>query len=255
MCTLNYDDTIEQSLGEDAHEDGFVLTNEGNARFEPKALRHSGKTRILHLHGSTRYGYPVKTFNEFAFEDDFHDVYRMESATAARKTWGGRSTPTSQAHETVIAGPIITGLRKTEKVTGYPYSHYRSVFEEAIETSPVLLIVGYSFGDGYINSILRRMRRIHGDACRVVLLSYVPPKAREDWIPDRDVLMADYGWPTPGMNEFFQRITKKNHYLDTYVFKDPWISENGCLRLYLGGMKSAVTSSSGEILDFLCPVG
>jgi hypothetical protein len=253
ICTLNYDQTIEQSVGTDAYEDGFVLTDHGFGRFDPKRLRHSTNTRILHLHGSTRYGYPVKALREFAFEDDFSDLYRLESAAEARTTWGGRSNDTSQAHETVIAGPMITGLRKTEKVTAYPYSPYRSAFDEAVGTSPLLLIAGYSFGDGYLNSTLRRMRRLHGDKCRIVIVTYVPPDAREYWMQDQEVLMQDFGWPTSGMNEFLQRIAKESRYLHTFVFKDQWISKNGCLRMYMGGMKSAITQYTGEILDFLCP--
>jgi hypothetical protein len=97
------------------------------------------------------------------------------------------------------------------------------------------------------------MRRIHGDDCRVALISYVPPAAREAWLPDHHVLMTDFGWPTTGMNEFVQRVAARDHYLDGYQFRDPWTSSNGCVRLCLGGMKSALLDHGNDIITFLDP--
>lgn len=253
ICTLNYDQTIEQCIGAANYEDGFAWVGSAFARFDPRQLRKSAKSRILHLHGSTRYGYPIEVINQFAFEDDFNDLYLMPSDSAARSTWQGRSTDTSQAHETVIAGPIITGLRKTEKVTIYPYSTYRDILAESVEKSPFLLVAGYSFGDGYINSILRRMRRLHGESCRVVLVTYVSEATRNMWTPDHHALMEEFGWPTPGMNEFLQRVATQDYYLDSHEYRNPWTSKNGCVRLYLNGMRAAITDHSDDIVEFLRP--
>ena len=106
--------------------------------------------RILHLHGSILYGY-IRTSNLYAYDDDHEDLYRYDNFQDAKATWFGRSTNTAQSREQAIAGPIITGLRKTDKALCYPYNTYYSLFQDSIIENPRLLIAGYSFGDFHFN--------------------------------------------------------------------------------------------------------
>ena len=74
-----------------------------------------------------------------------------------RETWFGKSNATAQSHEESIIGPLITGLRKTDKLTVHPYDEYQAVFRQAVYKSDRMLVGGYSFGDLYLNSIVDHM--------------------------------------------------------------------------------------------------
>lgn len=55
--TLNYDKTIETSLAGFNLEDGYGTVNTTPIRFKPRKVLRTCKSRLLHLHGSTLFGY------------------------------------------------------------------------------------------------------------------------------------------------------------------------------------------------------
>jgi SIR2-like domain len=246
--TLNYDNCIEQSLIRNTWEDGFYQIDPGIHRFDPAQIVNSTLIRILHLHGSVFFGYPhPNVSNRFAYEDEHEDIYRFDSISDARQLWFGRSTNHSQAGESAIAGPIITGQRKPDKLLGYPYSTYQTVLHDVLLNNPRLLIAGYGFGDLHFNRLLSRLTRIHRDNRRVVLIAWVPPDNRGDnWMPYADVT----DWLGIQARQVLLRLSRQDYPLQgQYV--NPWISRDGLCRVYLEGFQNAVQNHGAEIVNFL----
>lgn len=246
--TLNYDNCVEQSLAAGSWEDGFVQVDPGIYRFDPARILNTTQNRVLHLHGSVFFGYPDPDIsNRFLFEDQHEDLYRFDSHEVAKRMWFGRSTNQAQAGESAIAGPIITGQRKPDKLLGYPYSTYQAVLHNALLRNPRLLVAGYGFGDLHFNRLLNRLTRIHGDSRRVVFIAYAPPDMRgENWAPDA----AIRDWPGVEMFQALALLSREHHPLEGgYV--NPWVSGDGRCRVYLEGFQDAVQNHGADIINFL----
>lgn len=246
--TLNYDNCIEQALTRGNWEDGFIQVDPGIHRFDPTRIVNSTTTRMLHLHGSVFFGYPYPDVsNRFAFGDEHEDIYRFDSTSEACRYWFGRSTNHSQAGESAIAGPIITGQRKPDKLLGYPYSTYQTVLHNALLNNSRLLIAGYGFGDLHFNRLLSRLTRIHEDNRRVVLIDWVPPDRRGDnWAPEADIR----DWPGIQTIQCLARLSRQDHPLRG-SYTHPWVSRDGRCRVYLEGFQDAVQNYGTEIINFL----
>jgi len=247
IATLNYDTCIEQSLPK--LEDGFELTEESFERFNPRKLNQSNKSKILHLHGCIHYGYDRSTdSNKYVLEDDFHDLYKFKSYQDASMQWFGRSNNTSQSAEEAIIGPIITGLKKTDKIINYPYSTYHAALQNSIVENNALLIVGYSFGDLHFNRLLERIVRIHGKKRRIVVITKFTGKAwRHNW--------TAMNWPeNRDMMVFMSKAFQDYYPFDNGSFSipdSPLISKDGCAKLYLNGFQDAAINHGKKIVEFL----
>lgn len=146
VFNLNYDTTVEQSLEE--YEDGYEDTLEVYQHFSPTKLMSNSRklSTVQHLHGSILYAeaFPM----EYNFSHGNRDLYKFPTAEAAREEMRIHQCPErTQAHESFYTGPILVGLRKTEKLEYLPYSCYHADLVNKIVANPSLLIVGYSFGD------------------------------------------------------------------------------------------------------------
>jgi len=245
--TLNYDNLLEQIDVE--LEDGFP-SNPKWARFDPHRLWTSRRSRILHLHGSIFYGYlPFSEQKQFIDYDE--DLCKYRSSTEARETWFGKSSATAQSHEESVIGPLITGLRKTDKLTVHPYDEYQAVFRRAVYKSDRLLIAGYSFGDLYLNSIIDRMLGLHGSSRRIVIVTWFPGE-KHSWHCDPRVLNQNHGWPGTEMYSSLGIAMDSVQPLgSSLTYKDKLVSADGCCRVYLGGTQEAFEKYGEEILDFL----
>lgn len=247
VATLNYDNCIEKSIIN--YQDGFesLDSNTVYKRFNPSIFNtSSNESKIYHLHGNILYGYPRDTSNLFVFEDQHEDLFLFSNYEDSCSTWFNRSNYVTQSHEQITMGPIITGLRKTDKLLTYPYSSYYSEFQNSLFKNNKLIIIGYSFSDAHINSILDRMVRFHGDSRRIVVVDYFP-YAPQAWIPEPGVM----GWPTQGMNSFFIRSSKDHYYLKNHSYQERIISSDECFRVYLGGVKKTFEEYGDEIIEFL----
>lgn len=243
IATLNYDTCVEECINN--FEDGFEDTGYGYFRFNPKRIVNTDQSRFMHLHGSILYGYQnAGNPNQYVLEDHFEDLYKFNSYDIAKKTWSGRSEPICQSKETIGIGPIITGLRKTDKLIAYPYSTYYSLLDRLILDSPRLLIIGYSFGDLHFNNLLSRMARIHGCDRKMVIITCSPDQAQ--WCYDPTVM----GWPSQKMYEFIARAFQEPQPLPRN-YQNPIISHDGRARLYLRGFQDAVICHGQDIIDFL----
>ncbi|WP_342570601.1 SIR2 family protein [Paenibacillus sp. FSL R5-0749] len=247
ISTLNYDNCMEVSISE--YEDGFENEIEGEIfkRFNPKKLLNNHeKTRIMHLHGSILYGHLTTSDNRNIFEDDFHDLYLYPTFEDAYQTWFNQSSFTAQSHDEAHIGPIITGLKKTDKLLPYPYSTYYFQLQKSLLENDRLLIIGYSFGDYHINSLLERVIRNHGESRKIVIISYFPNPS--DWCPDISVM----GWPENEMLRFIAKAFKEAApFSQVREYKEKIESVDGRAQIYLGGVKDTFEKYGSDIIHFL----
>jgi len=247
IATLNYDNLLEQISPE--LEDGFELLSNW-ARFNAIRLLRTKKSRMLHLHGSIHFGY-LPLHEERTFIDYGEDLCKYRLHSEARQSWFGRSPNTAQSHEEAIIGPLITGLRKTDKITAHPYDDYQAVFRRCIYKQSSLLIAGYSFGDLYLNSVMNRMLGLHGSKRRIVIVTWFP-RPSDEWHCDPITLYQNYGWPNEEMYSAFGASMNSINPLGTsLIYCDKLVSADGCCRIYLGGTQEAFQKYGDEILDFL----
>lgn len=253
IFNLNYDTTVERSLGQ--YEDGYEDTSEAYQHFSPSKLMINSRnlSTVQHLHGSILFSeaFPM----EYGFSHGNRDLYKFPTARAACDSMRIHQCPEyTQAHESFYTGPILVGLRKTEKLEFLPFSCYHADLVNKIVANPSLLIVGYSFGDLYVNQLLERHKLVHGNNQRVVLIDKWP-----DWINDdsASVYLHLMNKTNGRLRLFIERLLDKRYepfeakkYF-SLVNDGCWESYNGFLRICTKGFKHAIECNEQEILSFL----
>lgn len=253
IFNLNYDTTVEQSLGE--YEDGYEDTTEVYQHFSPTKLmlNRNKLSTVQHLHGSILYAeaFPM----EYNFSHGNRDLYKFPTAKSAREEMRIHQCPEhTQAHESFYTGPILVGLRKTEKLEYLPYSCYHADLVNKIVANPSLMIVGYSFGDLYVDQLLERHKLVHGKNQRVVLIDKWPDWMNKD---SASVCLHLMNITNGKLRLFLERLLDKRYdpceakkYLNL-ISDGCWESYNGVIRICTKGFKHAVECNGEEILGFL----
>jgi hypothetical protein len=274
VFNLNYDTTIEHSL--DHCEDGFegIPGQKDFQHFVPQKLWENvnGWSTMSHLHGCIEFfdeRYEKDVYEKEVLKYDFHDMYKYESYEKVRERFSGswKSLRSNQAGEQLICTPIITGLRKNDKLNIVPFDFYHGHLFNSILKNNSLLLVGYSFGDVYMNHVIERMELIHGDSKRIVLIDWWPLHVDEKiaGITDSEQMgciksMMQQRVRDTDFNKelgyFLCRMTGKTQFDEAVTcFKNydrigPMVSLNGCLMLFIGGFKAAA-GYKDKIYDFL----
>lgn len=251
VAILNYDNTIESSLEGIARlEDGYGFSSPSTnyTRFDPYLLINSRRSKIFHLHGNIRFGHdPTHTNTPTQmYDDSFHDLFKFRTFPEAITTWFGRSGPAAQSGESLVGGPIITGLRKTDKLLSYPYTIYNSEFTKSVLNNGRLLILGYSFSDLHYNALLDKMSGLHGNKRRIVIITFYP-NFDTDWHPD----MHAWDWASAEMAHFVLRAFRQTDLPISFTPPDPLVSNDGCARVYFRGVEHAFRNHGQEVVDFL----
>lgn len=275
VFNLNYDTTVEHTL--DDCEDGFddIPDQPEFQHFVPQKLWENkrGVSTMSHLHGCIEFfdsRYKESVYKKEFIKYGFHDLYKYPSYDKVRDMYigSGKSKPSNQAGEQFVNTPIITGLLKTDKLNTLPFAFYHSHLYNCIMRNNSLLIVGYSFGDLYINQLMEKMELIYGEKKRVVLIDYWK-LAVEDKVIEKKKgaersglvkdLMVQKVWGNEicdGLGIFLCRMTGKSVFegavrsFGNYDRKGPMVSQNGCLMLFIGGFKAA-SNYRDEIYGFL----
>lgn len=255
IFNFNYDTTIEECL--QRYEDGFEKQDADVdfMGFNPaRLMRNPDKlATINHLHGCINYYFATyEDINHDVYTNLFHDLYKYDSYKTVHDMMIGRgqSQPASQSGETYYAAPIITGLRKTDKLNSSPFDFYHAKLVDSIIDNPRLIIVGYSFGDLYCNQLLDRMYAFHGEKCRVVLIDYwkIPDhefKWHGEYVLSQEqgtfiCKMMQKGDFRGAMAELYKNKTRHGYY----------VSDNGNLMVSSKGFKDAA-SYIKDIKQFL----
>jgi len=255
IFNLNYDNTIENSLGE--YEDGFspITDGEDYSRFSAKRYYENprGVSTIAHLHGQILFS----EAREYPFDYSIRDLVKNKDyQTACKNRIGGQFPPSNQAKEEYLQPVIVSGSRKTEKMTFAPNNVYLSDLARKVIENNRLMIIGYSFGDLYLNEILGLGMAAHGDDFRVVIIDKFPLyiNSYTSWIQH---LTHECN---PQEYTFVSRITKDRLLIEigqeefpllVREYGEPVVSRNGKLMMCIDGFKEAVVKHKETILEFL----
>ena len=255
IFNLNYDNTIENSLGE--YEDGFPPIKDGEdySRFSAKSYYENrrGVSTIAHLHGQILFS----EAREYPFDYSIRDMVKNRNyQTACKNRIGGQFPPSNQAKEEYLQPVIVSGSRKTEKMTFAPNNVYLSDLTRKVIENNRLMIIGYSFGDLYLNEILGLGIASHGDDFKVVIIDKFPSyiNSYTSWFQH---LIHKCN---PQEYTFVSRITKDRLFVEIGQEKFPLIvgeygipvvSTNGNLMMCISGFKDAVVNHKEAIQRFL----
>jgi hypothetical protein len=159
--TLNYDMVADQTIiaiSRSVDKKWYNGFYKETGRFRPdeyaNAERRFGALHLwlAHLHGCARFGYsrrqaglahgpPLELLELATFEEAienwqyFHRLFmRFDHADLAN-----------------VVSPIISGLKKLERISSQPYSSYFHALTDSLAKSPNLLLIGYGGGDAHIN--------------------------------------------------------------------------------------------------------
>ena len=256
VFNLNYDNTIEKSLGE--YEDGFHPIKEGEdySRFSAKQYYENrrGLSTIAHLHGQILFSEAKSYPYEYSIRDM---VKNRDYQTACNNRIGGKFPPSNQAKEEYLQPVIVSGSRKTEKMTFAPNNVYLSDLTRKVTKNNRLMIIGYSFGDLYLNEILGLGMAAHGEDFKVVIIDKYPSyiNSYSSWFQH----LTHGGNPQEYV--FISRLAKDRLFVEVgqeefpLIFdgnNKPLISRNGNLMMCISGFKDAVEKHGDEIRRFLC---
>jgi len=246
IVTLNYDTWLEQIIGN--FNDGFSPICDTHQKFSANQLFSISDYRstINHLHGQICFTNHLPTGSIRFLTDGWYKANSYDiinNLQISPKHLGYMAK--TQAAEHVFQYPIITGLRKNDKIMIPPFDAYYMHLYQKLRTNKNLLIIGYGFGDLYINALLNQFHSFHGSAGKVICIGYLSPDA--------------WSWNMDDMP--FSRAMKQSIYT---LFRDPELPYRSlgtefcdCIealdkrgRLYLNGFKSVVASHTNDILCF-----
>lgn len=218
ISTLNYDDSIERSMERAgiSYWDGFASDDPGSVDYRGFFDPH--KTELLHLHGSIRFA-PVATPTPslVRFKDNIE-------AKGARNTPPGPNAQT-QAGEVLFIGPLLSGLRKTEKFIVEPYGLYHQRFVTGLLESPRLICIGYGGLDTYVNGAMLTAKKVHGSDFKVAYITKVV--SASSYLETGEALCLPANHSCQYQNEFpafWQRLVENDWILE----------ENGMLLIGTG---------------------
>lgn len=255
IFNLNYDNTIENSLSE--YEDGFPPIKDGEdySRFSAKHYYENrrGVSTIAHLHGQIFFS----EAKEYPFEYSVRDMVKNKDyQTACKNRIGRQQNPSNQAKEEYVQPYIVSGSRKTEKMTFAPNNVYLSDLTRKVIENKRLMIIGYSFGDLYLNEILGLGMAAHGDDFKVVIIDKYP-----SYINSYISLFQHVAHRcNPQAYTFVSRLVKDRLYVEigqkeypivVEEYGEPLVSRNGKLMMCIGGFKDAVVNHKETIQEFL----
>lgn len=253
IFNFNYDTTIEHSINcEDGYEE--VPNYAPLQKFSPQKLLLSTNNTINHVHGCLLYSYSnmkLPDENKEQYLRNSHDWYKWPSF---RESMGlfvghGMSPIIAPNGDAIFNSPIITGLNKTEKLVIQPFATYRYNLSQKILKNSSIIIAGYSFGDYYVNLELEHIRLYHGNKLRVVLIdkwsigSFADIEEEKHMI--RDFIESKHNSINNEMALFICRVMQISRF-DNYEYfrrlrcNSPFISDNGQLMLFIGGIKQAL---------------
>ena len=255
IFNLNYDNTIENSLGE--YEDGFPPVKDGEeySRFSARRYYENrrGVSTIAHLHGQILFS----EARSFPFEYSVRDMVKnRDYQTACKNRMARQQNPSNQAKEEYVQPYIVSGSRKTEKITFAPNNVYLSDLTRKIIENSRLMVIGYSFGDLYLNEILGLGMAAHGDNFKVVIIDKFP--AYINSYPSLFQHVAHRCNPQEytfvsrlAKDRLFIEVGQKEFPLTVEEYGVPVVSKNGKLMMCINGFKDAVVNHKEKILEFL----
>lgn len=255
IFNLNYDNTIENSLGE--YEDGFPPIKDGEeySRFSAKNYYENkrGVSTIAHLHGQILFS----EASSFPFDYSIRDMVKnRDYQTACKNRMGRQQNPSNQAKEKYVQPYIVSGSRKTEKMAFVPNNVYLSDLARKIVENNRLMVIGYSFGDLYLNEILGLGIATHGDEFKAVIIDKFPSYINSyiSWFQHltHQCNPQEYTFVSRlAKDRLFVEVGQKEFPLIVGEYGVPVVSRNGKVMMCINGFKDAVVNHKEMIQRFL----
>ena len=174
IISLNYDNILEKIIFEnDEFINGFVKINnksEISVFNYNNLLTSTDKHRIIRIHGSVNFStihnknFWKRKYN-IANEGDLFWI-ENERKILPRYIYKYHSIN----NELILIGSLIMGHRKLNKLYYEPYISYHAILSKIISESPNLLIIGFSFNDLHINSIIGRLFQYHRKKSKTIIV-------------------------------------------------------------------------------------
>ncbi|WP_022768260.1 SIR2 family protein [Butyrivibrio sp. NC2007] len=198
IFNLNYDTWPQFALPN--YNDGYVDEPgyESFMRFRPEVyLKDDDRNRVSNLHGQIFFeepNYDPKDINRHAYDEPRSVLYKYKNFNEVQKYRKniGRSGHLTQQREDLHPANIITGLMKADKLLQNPFDVYQMELFNCLLHNRKLIIIGYGFGDYYLNSMLNTYLQVHLDDKKVLVID---KKTEEKWNNYR------YGLTQPSLSE------------------------------------------------------
>ena len=171
VFTLNYDDVFDSVF--DRYNDGFQEYENGQYSGcwyfdDEEAMKFKNKGGMFnHLHGSIH-------FSRNVYKGDPKQELPIRKFFKLWEDIGPIAGLYSQNHSQTLYCPIITGLDKMNSLTHDPYRSYHSNLTRSLAMNDRAILIGYGFGDFYINALLHTFIRKEGRKIMCVSPSDIP---------------------------------------------------------------------------------
>ena len=169
IFTLNYDDIFDFVFNE--YNDGFVEYEDGELPgcryFDDEKAMNMENGVFNHLHGSIH-------FSRISYANDSKQEISMRKFFQLWDDIGPIAGSYTQSHSQTLYCPIITGLDKMNSLIHDPYRSYHSNLIRSLAMNDRVILIGYGFGDLYINALLHTFIRKEGRKIMCVCPSDIP---------------------------------------------------------------------------------
>ncbi len=248
IFNLNYDTWLEQ-LFCGGFNDGYEVYDEEFNVFNPlKLANNENQTTINHLHGQVCFSKKHPLIKERLVWDSSCSMFKANNFDIIKKyklnCFGGNSEKT-QSGEAISKYPIISGLRKNDKLINSPFDAYYHNLYRSVLNNNRLLIIGYGFNDLYLNEILTQYCRIHKDDGKAVVITYID---KNDW----RLTLQESSINLNEKNFYFELL--RNEDIITKRYREvpgSIISENGNKIIYTRGFKNVAENNTDEVIEVL----
>ncbi len=207
--SLNYDRLIPSLLTsrhfyDATNEEKFA--KEMGSNFECNFMDFvNNKLTYFNLHGSI---YLKQVPNQ---------LYRVVQSETPCKLSYAHYQKGGSPNERIIFSPIITGYSKSQRIMSEPFNFGFSTFFADINTCDELVIIGYSFSDPHINSVISTYLRKNISSCTIV-----------DFKKNGDI------------SDITHKLDYELNYIDNFYLESDELyrSSNGFIRIYIGGFSN-----------------
>ena len=146
--------------------------------------------------------------------------------------------------------------KSTKKMTFAPNNVYLSDLTKKVVENNRLMVIGYSFGDLYLNEILGLGMAAHGADFKVVIIDMFPT-----YIGTYHTLFQHVAHRcNTQLHRFVSRLSKDRLHIEigqdvfpliVEDYNKPVVSRNGKLMMCISGFKDAVMNHKDAIMEFL----
>ena len=249
IFNLNYDNWFEKIF--ENYNDGFKGSKDNGTyiEFNPSSALEldNNHININHLHGQINFTFinDSKIASDDFNDEDFYTIYKIKNAKDNNvKRYAEGNFENTQNGEHLKQTTIITGKNKTEKIAIPPFDTYRANLQKCLIKNPNLLIVGYGFGDYYVNNVLKQFNKVHGENKRVNIIDFADEKKWNKKMITRNQISEDKFRTLYGI---FKDPTIKTILSNEY--KPIQTFNNGVNHIFMKGFKDAAENNIENIIN------